>query len=243
MQRARTADGDGATYSAKAPSDIKAAKIRWQDASNRFEVSAGGSRVEVDLPLIGLHNVMNALGSLAAMAGMGYDVKKAALHLACFRGVPGRLERVDAGQDFLVFVDFAHTPDGLENVLKSFKPYHTRKLIALFGCGGDRDKTKRPKMGKIASDFCDYVYVTSDNPRSEDPRLIADEICSGFPRGFDRFSVVLDRKKAVRQALLLARTGDIVLLAGKGHETEQVIGGEAFPFSDREEAEKVLHGH
>ena len=143
----------------------------------------------------------------------------------------------------MVLVDFAHTPDGLENVLRSLAGDRgAGRLLVVFGCGGDRDRTKRPKMGQIASRWADHVYVTTDNPRSEDPRAIADEVCAGFPQGFDKISVILDRRKAIRQALLSARTGDIVLLAGKGHERSQITGEQILPFSDREEAERVLNG-
>jgi UDP-N-acetylmuramoyl-L-alanyl-D-glutamate--2,6-diaminopimelate ligase len=150
---------------------------------------------------------------------------------------------VNEGQNFHVFVDYAHTPDGLENVLRSLVPYKKNKLIAVFGCGGDRDRGKRPQMARIAAQLSDHVFVTSDNPRSEDPKAIAREVCAGFPVDFKDYTVAVDRKKAIRQALLSAREGDIVLLAGKGHETTQVVGDRVIAFSDREEARKVLHGH
>lgn len=231
------------TYGIEKESDLAARQVRWERGAAHFDLLWQGEKIKVEIPLIGVHNVYNALGALGAMAGLGFDVKKAAARLKNFGGVPGRLEAVSGGQDFLVFVDFAHTPDGLQNVLASLKPYQKKKLIAVFGCGGDRDRTKRPKMGKIAAQFCDFIYVTSDNPRSEDPKRIAQEICAGFPAHFKKYALIGDRKKAIRQALLSARSGDIVLLAGKGHERTQVVGDKAFPFSDREEAQKVLHGH
>ena len=208
-----------------------------------FTLKWGGRSQEVVLPTLGRHNIYNALGALAVMQAAGFSVEKAATHLKDFPGVPGRLERVDRGQDFTVLVDFAHTPDGLENTLNSLREYKKKKLILVFGCGGDRDRTKRPQMAQIASRGSDFVYVTSDNPRSEDPTIIAQEIQAGFPKSFSRYAVVLDRHKAIRRALMDARKGDIVLLAGKGHERTQVIGAEALPFSDRGEAEKVLSGH
>ena len=202
-----------------------------------------GGTARVKLPLMGRHNLYNALGALGLLQGAGSSLEKAAGNLRHFGGVPGRLEKIEAGQNFTVLVDFAHTPDGLENVLHSLQPYKKKRLSVVFGCGGDRDKAKRPLMGGIASHLSDFVYVTSDNPRSEDPRTIAEEVQAGFPKDFDRYAVVLDRHKAIRRALMDAREGDIVLLAGKGHERTQVIGSRAFPFSDREEAEKVLSGH
>jgi UDP-N-acetylmuramoyl-L-alanyl-D-glutamate--2,6-diaminopimelate ligase len=192
--------------------------------------------------MIGMHNVYNALGAVATLAALGHDAARLCAGLADFAGVPGRLEAVTGGQDFQIYVDFAHTPDGLENVLKSLEPYKQGKLFTVFGCGGDRDRAKRPKMAAIAARHSDWVCVTSDNPRSEDPRAIAQEVASGFPEGFTEFSVVIDRRKAIRQALLKAREGDIVLLAGKGHERNQIVGDRVLPFSDREEAEKVLNG-
>ncbi len=231
------------TYGLRNESDLGGREVRWESGATCFDLFWNGEKIKVEIPLIGVHNVYNALGALGVMAGLGFDVKKAAAALKNFGGVPGRLEAVNAGQDFLVFVDFAHTPDGLQNVLASLKPYQKNKLIVVFGCGGDRDRTKRPRMGKSAAELCDFVYVTSDNPRSEDPGVIADEIRAGFPADFKKYSVTLDRKKAIRQALLSARDGDIVLLAGKGHERTQVVGDKALPFSDREEAERVLRGH
>ncbi len=230
------------TYGIRREADLRAQNIEWKAGRTHFNLVVQQEKIKVELPLIGTHNVYNALGALAVMRALGYDLKKAAAHLSSFGGVPGRLEAVDCGQDFSVFIDFAHTPDGLENVLLSLKPYKERKLIVVFGCGGDRDKTKRPQMGKIASEHCDFVYITSDNPRSENPKTIAEEIRAGLAPGFKDVSVVLDRRKAIRQALLSARKGDLVLLAGKGHETTQVIGDKALPFSDREEAQRVLNG-
>lgn len=194
------------------------------------------------IPLVGTHNVYNVLGALGVMRALGFDLKKSAESLSDFSGVPGRLEKIDRGQNFSVFVDYAHTPDGLENVLRSLRPYRKGKLITVFGCGGDRDKGKRPEMGKIAGEHSDYVVITSDNPRSENPRQIAGEICAGFPGDFKNYVVTLDRQKAIRQALLTARENDIVLLAGKGHETVQVVGNQSLPFSDKKEAERVLDG-
>ena len=231
------------TYGIESGADLSACGIKWKEGFIFFEVTFQKKKIAVHLPLIGRHNVYNALGSLAVLGSLGFDVEKCAGDLADFKGVPGRLEAVRAGQDFLVFVDFAHTPDGLLNVLESLKPYQKNKLIVVFGCGGDRDKGKRPQMGRIAGQHADQMIITSDNPRSEDPKMIAQEIREGLPLGFKNYSIVLDRKKAIRQALLSAKKGDIVLLAGKGHETTQIIGEETFPFNDKEEAERVLNGH
>lgn len=230
------------TYGIDSPADFQAKNIRWGLDATRFDLMLEGNALPVQFSMLGLHNVYNALGAIATVGVLGFDVLKACADLATFPGVPGRLEAVKEGQDFNVFIDFAHTPDGLENVLKSLLPYKKRKLIALFGCGGDRDRGKRPQMAEISSRYCDSVIVTSDNPRTEDARAITEEIKVGFPKEYDRFVVLLDRRKAIRQALLSARAGDIVLIAGKGHERTQIIGTEALPFSDREEAERILNG-
>ncbi len=230
------------TYGVRNFTDLRAENIRFEGALTRFDLVRREKILKGVSPLVGLHNVYNVLGALAVMESLGFDPENSLKNLPTFPGVPGRLERVDLGQDFRVFIDFAHTPDGLENVLGSLVPYKSGKLILVFGCGGERDRGKRPKMAGIASRFCEQVYVTSDNPRSEDPREIAREICAGFPENFRCFAVVPDRHKAVRQALMAARKGDIVLLAGKGHERTQVLSDCVVPFSDREEAEKILSG-
>lgn len=230
------------TYGVNGNADLRAENIKYALNESHFDLLYKKNRMHVISPLVGLHNVYNVLGSLGTILGLELSLEKSVQSLTRFTGVPGRLEAINAGQSFYLLIDYAHTPDGLENVLKSLKPYHRHRLILIFGCGGERDKGKRPQMGRIASELSDFVYVTSDNPRSEDPRVIAEEVSAGFTKGFKNFSVVIDRRKAIRQALLSAREGDIVLLAGKGHETTQVIGSEALPFSDRDEAQRVLRG-
>jgi UDP-N-acetylmuramoyl-L-alanyl-D-glutamate--2,6-diaminopimelate ligase len=232
------------TYGMDRQADFRAENVRHHWDSTEFDLAApDAKKIRVLLPLMGRHNVYNALGALAMARVLGFSLEGAAEHLKDFPGVPGRLESVNGGQEFKVLVDFAHTPDGLENVLGALKEYRKRKLVVVFGCGGQRDKTKRPRMGEIAARSCDFVYVTSDNPRSEDPRDIAEQIQTGFPKDFKKYAIVLDRQKAIRRALMEAQPGDIVLLAGKGHEQTQVIGNQTIIFSDREVAERVLSGH
>lgn len=230
------------SYGLLKDADLKAADIQWGPRSTVFTLQNGKETIAVESPLVGLHNIYNVLGAMGVLQALGLDLRAAALALKDFPGVPGRLEPVRCGQEFSVFIDYAHTPDGLEKVLASLEPLKKQRLFVVFGCGGDRDRDKRPKMAAIASRFCDHVYLTSDNPRSEDPGAIAREIQGGFPVGYGNYTIVLDRKKAIRQALLLARRDDIVLLAGKGHETTQIIGDRAIPFSEREVAEGILHG-
>lgn len=221
---------------------MRATHLVFTAKGSEYDLQFQGKKIHVSSPLVGLHNIYNVLGALAVVASLGLSWESAAASLGRFPGVPGRLESVDLGQEFGVYIDFAHTPDGLRNVLSATKSSARQKLIVVFGCGGDRDRTKRPLMAKIAAEYSDNVIVTSDNPRSEDPRVITEEICVGFPSSFKNFSVVIDRRKAIRQALLSARSGDVVLLAGKGHERSQIIAGVAHPFSDREEVERVLSG-
>ena len=200
---------------------------------------------EVSSQLRGPFNVHNILGAIAVGLTYQFDVEVIRRGIAACPTVPGRFEPVDAGQPFSVVVDYAHTDDALRNLLEAARRLLDRqrepgRIVTVFGCGGDRDRTKRPAMGEIAARLSDRVIVTSDNPRGEDPRNIIDDILAGLKRVDASFQVEPDRAKAIRQALLEAREGDIVLLAGKGHETYQVIGAKAVPFDDREVARRVL---
>ena len=240
--RFRDASSRSVTYGIDQPAHYRAVRVRSDLKGSLFEIEHAGSVVPVVSPLIGRHNVYNALGAMAAAHTLGVGLEESAEAVRNFRGVPGRLERVEAGQDFDLFVDYAHTDDGLHNVLKALKPFVAGELLLLFGCGGDRDRGKRPKMARAAEAWADFVVLTSDNPRSEDPRAILKEAAAGFSPGFKHFDLVPDRAKAIRRVLLKARKGDVVLLAGKGHEEVQVIGERQIPFSDKAESLKVLRG-
>ena len=228
------------TFGIEHDADFMARDVKFYPDCTQFTLESHGIKLPVSLPLVGRFNVYNALGALAIMKTLGFSSEKTVESLYHFGGVPGRLERIPNNKNISVLVDFAHTPDGLSNVLKTLSEHKRRKLIVVFGCGGDRDRGKRPKMGRIAAELADFVYVTSDNPRSEDPACIADEIAAGFPSGYRKYQVILNRTDAIRAALLSAEEEDIVLLAGKGHETVQVVGTTAIPFSDREEVMRVL---
>ena len=196
---------------------------------------AGGSRT-VRLRLAGFFNVANALGALAAADAVGIDLGTAVAGLEALDGVPGRFERVDAGQPFTVLVDYAHTPDSLDNLLRAARAVTGGRVIVVFGCGGDRDRAKRPLMGEIAGRLADVAVVTSDNPRSEDPEAIVDQVAEGVARGAGPggFLVEVDRRAAIRAALAMAGPGDAVLVAGKGHEQgQEFAGGRKVPFDDR----------
>ncbi len=202
-----------------------------------------GDRVPVRLPLVGAFNVENALAAAAAALALGLSLEEAARGLEKARPAPGRLERVPGGkEDPAVFVDYAHTPDALERVLRALRPLAGGRLVAVFGAGGDRDKGKRPLMGEAAARLADLVWITSDNPRTEDPLEIIDQIREGTREGKARVEVEPDREKAIEKALGEAGPGDIVLIAGKGHEAVQIVGEERIPFKDSEVAGRFLCG-
>lgn len=206
-----------------------------------FTLHCLDSVVPVRMTVPGRFNVFNAAGALAAAIERGADPREAAASLEDFPGVPGRFQPVDLGQDFLVAVDYAHTPDALQNVLQQASAVTENRVIAVFGAGGDRDSAKRPLMGEIAGDLADVVIVTSDNPRTEDPRAIIDQIMAGFsPNAAGRVTVEADRRRAIRRAIRTARGGDVVIIAGKGHEDYQIIGRKRIHFDDREEAAAAL---
>jgi UDP-N-acetylmuramoyl-L-alanyl-D-glutamate--2,6-diaminopimelate ligase len=219
-----------------------------EGADHRAEdvtADASGIRLRVDglevrSPLLGAFNASNCLAALAASRALAIDDAVAVRGIADVRGVPGRMEPVREGQRFLVMVDYAHTPDSIDNVLRAARPLASGRLIIVFGCGGDRDRGKRPLMGRAATAGADLAIVTSDNPRSEDPLAIIDDIVPGAREGGGPFVVEPDRREAIRLAVRRARPGDAVVIAGKGHETYQEIGAARIPFDDREVAAQEL---
>jgi UDP-N-acetylmuramoyl-L-alanyl-D-glutamate--2,6-diaminopimelate ligase len=224
--------------------DYRARDIAVTSLGSNFILHTPDGRAEVKMQLIGKHNIENALAA-AALVGevFGLSVHQIANGLKDALGAPGRLQPVKAGQPFAVLVDYAHTDDALENVLTALRPLTRGKLRVLFGCGGDRDNTKRPRMAKTAERLADVVYVTSDNPRTENPQTIIEQIVAGFS-GAGRKSAIVesDRHVAIGRILGDAQAGDVVLLAGKGHENYQIIGTEKRHFDDVEEATAVLQG-
>jgi UDP-N-acetylmuramoyl-L-alanyl-D-glutamate--2,6-diaminopimelate ligase len=200
---------------------------------------AGEARIEVSTPLVGGFNVANTLTALGVGLALGLDLKRTLEALVDFRGVPGRMEPVNAGQDFTVLVDYAHTPDSVRNALLTARGFTRGRLIAVIGCGGDRDKGKRPLMGREAEEAADLVIVTSDNPRTEDPLAIIAEIAAGLAAP-ERAELQPDRRLAIRRAMAEARAGDVVLILGKGHESGQEFAAETLPFDDRQVAREAL---
>jgi UDP-N-acetylmuramoyl-L-alanyl-D-glutamate--2,6-diaminopimelate ligase len=223
------------TFGLERHADFRGHDVRLSLAGTRFHATTPFGILAVETPLLGRFNVENVLAALAAALAAGVPTDRALQGIASVRGVPGRLERVDCGQDFLVVVDYAHTDDALKNLLETVRELGPSRVITVFGCGGDRDRTKRPLMGAVASRLSDVVIVTSDNPRSEPPEAILEEIQRGMNGGrkAERHAIV-DRREAIARALELARTGDAVVIAGKGHETYQVLGTDKVPFDERE---------
>jgi UDP-N-acetylmuramoyl-L-alanyl-D-glutamate--2,6-diaminopimelate ligase len=222
--------------------DIRALDAAFDSSGSRFRCLGPGWEVAVRTPLPGHFNVENSLAALAACEALGVPIEPAAAALTSAGRVPGRFEPVEEGQPFSVLVDYAHTPDSLENVLSAARKLTSGRLIAVFGCGGDRDRRKRPLMGEIASRLSDACVVTSDNPRSEEPKAIIDEIVAGIhsrPNG--TVQVEPDRRSAIAAALAEATPGDTVVIAGKGHEQgQELAGGRKIPFDDRQVAREEL---
>jgi UDP-N-acetylmuramoyl-L-alanyl-D-glutamate--2,6-diaminopimelate ligase len=230
------------TFGLDGDADVRAEGLEVRPDGLSFRVG----RLHVRSRLRGRFNAYNCLGALAAARQLGIDDGAIADGIAALRGVPGRLEPVDAGQPFPVLVDYAHTPDSLDNVLRAARGLASGRVIVVFGCGGDRDRGKRPLMGEAAASLADITIVTSDNPRSEDPEAIIAEIEPGARRGGGRFALEPDRRAAIHAALAEAHEGDVVILAGKGHETGQQFRDRTIPFDDRvvarEELEALLGG-
>ena len=220
--------------------DFRAVNVRYELNGTTFELEARGRTFLVRLPLIGDFNVYNALAALGIAHGMGLNLRESVTSLQRAPQVPGRLERVTERGSYHVFVDYAHTPDALDNVLRTLRGLRPNRIITVFGCGGDRDRTKRPKMAAAAAAGSEICVITSDNPRNEDPQRIIQDARAGFPRG-SKYAEIVDRKEAIRAALEGARAGDIVLIAGKGHETYQEVRGVRSPFDDRKVARNLIH--
>ncbi|MDZ4289525.1 MAG: UDP-N-acetylmuramoyl-L-alanyl-D-glutamate--2,6-diaminopimelate ligase [Prosthecobacter sp.] len=219
------------TFGFGAGADFRAVNARCDLTGTSFELEFKGRSFLVRLPLIGDFNVYNALGALAAVHAMGLNLRESVNHLKQSPQVPGRLERVTDSSRFQVFVDYAHTPDALVNVLRTVRALRPQRIITVFGCGGDRDRSKRPKMAAAAEAGSDICVLTSDNPRSEEPEQIMADAAQGFVRP-KQHALIVDRRDAIQAALEGARNGDIVLIAGKGHEDYQEIKGKRYPFDD-----------
>jgi UDP-N-acetylmuramoyl-L-alanyl-D-glutamate--2,6-diaminopimelate ligase len=225
------------TYAIDQPADLTAQVMDSTTAGTTFLLHCEGETLRLENALVGRHNVYNALAAVGLARAVGADFEAIRQGLRGLRNVPGRLQRVPCACDADVFVDYAHTDDALENVLSVLRPLTRGQLILVFGCGGDRDRTKRSRMAAVASRYADQVFVTNDNPRTEDPRAIAEQIFRGFDADARRRVVVeLDRAEAIAAALSASAAEDVVLIAGKGHENYQIIGTRRIHFDDVETA-------
>jgi UDP-N-acetylmuramoyl-L-alanyl-D-glutamate--2,6-diaminopimelate ligase len=230
-------------YGLGADSNLRAQHVSSSFQGLRFDVQFGKMRFAVESPLIGKINVYNILAACGAGLSYGIAPETVARGIANLAAVPGRFERVDEGQPFVVVVDYAHTDDALRNVIAVARGLNPKRVITLFGCGGDRDRAKRPLMGYAAAEASDFVVLTSDNPRSEDPLAIMNDALVGIRRFDVAHLVEPDRAVAIARALKEAREGDIVILAGKGHEPYQVLKDRTIAFDDRAVAREVLKGY
>lgn len=228
--------------------DLKASDIKSGIRGLSFEIKWLGGMIKIESPLVGTHNVYNILASAGVALGLGIPSSMIIEGIARVKGVPGRFEKIDEGQDYTVVVDYAHTEDALRKVLMAARDLIAKeaqktrgKIITVFGCGGDRDRGKRPKMGEAACNLSDFVIITSDNPRSEDPLGIIKEIEKGITEvGLSNYTIIPDRREAIGKAIEIAEKGDLVVIAGKGHEDYQIIGEKRYPFDDREVAREMI---
>ncbi|WP_057913720.1 UDP-N-acetylmuramoyl-L-alanyl-D-glutamate--2,6-diaminopimelate ligase [Peribacillus muralis] len=229
------------TYGINNDADVTAKNITMTAQGIGFLLITFKGEIDIHLPLVGSFNIYNALASITAALIEEIPLENIRSSLSQLSSIRGRMEIVDKGQDFLVLVDYAHTPDALENVLKSIKAFTKGKVITVFGCGGDRDKGKRPIMGEIASRYSNLVFVTSDNPRSEDPITIINDIEKGMKKSNSlKYELLADREEAIYKAIKEATSGDVVIIAGKGHETSQTFKNKTIHFDDKEIARKAI---
>jgi UDP-N-acetylmuramoyl-L-alanyl-D-glutamate--2,6-diaminopimelate ligase len=242
--RAQQMQPNGATrtvwYGSGFDDDLRAENVRQGYDGLHFDLCWEGERQPVESFLVGLFNVSNILAAAGAALSYGVDLESIARGVAACRSVPGRFERIDCGQPFVVIVDYAHTDDALRRLIVTARELTWNNVITLFGCGGDRDRSKRPVMGMVASEFSDYVVLTSDNPRSEDPLAILNDALVGVGKFDTPYVAESDRATAIRLAIEEAGPGDVVLLAGKGHETYQILKDRTIVFDDRVVAREVL---
>ncbi len=224
------------TYGLDNKADVTAKDIKEESCGLKFIAATPWGDLSVESSLIGKPNIYNILAAISVTMGFGIDSKDILKGIKAVSGVPGRFEKIILGQPFEIIIDYAHTDDALFSLLSTLRKHARGRLICVFGCGGDRDRSKRPLMGKVAARLSDLIILTSDNPRGEDPLSIIKEIEGGIPKegAEEMYEICPDRKEAIYRAISLARADDVVVIAGKGHETTQVIGSKAFPFDDRE---------
>lgn len=226
------------TYGIEKEADVFATDIEYSSGQTIYTLHTPIGKIDINTALIGSFNVYNMLAAASAAIINGVSIGTIAATFAAIQGVDGRFEQVSEGQSFSVIVDYAHTPDSLENVLQTAKEFAEKHVYVVVGCGGDRDKTKRPLMAEIAAKYADLAIFTSDNPRTEDPKLILEDMINGLEES--NYTTVIDRKDAINFAIAKAEEDDIIIIAGKGHETDQIIGKHKFEFDDRKVAAKAI---
>ena len=226
------------TYGVGTRADFKASNLKTELGGTSYQLDAQDRSYLVRLPLIGKFNVYNSLAALATSSVFAIPLRAAVLSLATAPSVPGRVQLVPGKRNYQVYVDYAHTDDALHNVLKTLRELNPNRLIVVFGCGGDRDRTKRSAMGRAAEQWSDHAIITSDNPRSESPEAIIRDIEKGFTSG--SYEVIVDRRAAIEKAVSLAQPRDIVLIAGKGHETYQQFADRTIEFDDVQAARLAI---
>lgn len=220
------------TYGLNSKADMMVSRITSDINGSRFNVLTPYGKININTRLLGLHNISNILAAISVASIYNLSLKKIKESIESFDFVPGRLQMIDEGQNFSVFVDYAHTPDALCKVLLALKEYAKKRIITVFGCGGQRDRSKRPQMGRIATELSDYTVITNDNPRTESPKIIIRDIKKGIKSKSAKYSIIMNRKEAIKTALDMARKGDTVLIAGKGHEAVQIVGENHIKFDD-----------
>ncbi|MFB8425658.1 UDP-N-acetylmuramoyl-L-alanyl-D-glutamate--2,6-diaminopimelate ligase [Priestia megaterium] len=228
------------TYGIDTEADLKAFDLHLSPSGSKFKVKYLGNTYDVAINLPGKFNVYNALAAIGATLNSGVSMEGIIKALRNIRGAKGRFESVQSKSSFSVVVDYAHTPDALENVLTTAKEFKPKRLITVFGCGGDRDKSKRSLMGRIAGDLSDFTIITSDNPRTEHPMGIISNIEEGITKTTGLYEIVDDRKDAIKKAIEIASAGDIVIIAGKGHETYQILNDRTIHFDDMEIVKELI---
>lgn len=234
----KNARNKAVTYAIDKDADVMAEKVRLHHDGVEYKLASKSGSYDIVYNVIGKFSVYNSLAALTVGMVMNVSMKRAAKAVADMKTVRGRIEKIKNDRKINILIDFAHTPDSLENVLKTVREVYDKRLITVFGCGGDRDKTKRPIMGKIACKYSDKVFVTSDNPRTENPDSIINDIVSGLDK--NSYVRITDRTQAIREALVEAKPGDTVLIAGKGHEKYQIFGTEKIHYDEREIVKQIL---
>jgi UDP-N-acetylmuramoyl-L-alanyl-D-glutamate--2,6-diaminopimelate ligase len=236
----KNATCDILTFGIDNKSSVRASNIQLKNTCVEFDVTYGGETVHVKLNIPGRFSVYNGLTAILTCINLGFNFKEIVAALGEAAGVKGRIESVETNRDFSVIIDYAHSPDGLVNILNAVRGFAKGRVVTLFGCGGDRDKTKRPKMGKIAGELSDFCIVTSDNPRTEDPSKIIADILPGISETSCEYVVIEDRHEAIKYAILNAKKDDVVVLVGKGHETYQILKDKTIDFDEHKIVRDIL---